>query len=98
VADYVSPFSAHPSDGGIGSETGAGLSFYSPVTLWGAHFDITLQNDDLLITGGYLEIAGRPPFRVGPHVPETGSTLPLLWIALTALGIAKTFPEATFKS
>jgi hypothetical protein len=75
-------------------------SLSTPLTFYGAHFNITLPDSPYSITGGEVDFFAQQTryangFRIGPHVPEEGSTLSLLGFAVIALGITKRPPEAT---
>lgn len=99
--DHVFPVSAYPSDGSVGSITGVSLVFSPRITLYGAHFELSLPADLTITSGSFTISAARrgvdAPFFIGT-VPEGGSTLPLLCIALAALGIANRFPKQRLKS
>jgi hypothetical protein len=78
-------------------------SLSTPLTFYGAHFDITLPDSPYSITGGEVDFFAQQTryahgFRIGPHVPESGSGITLFCTALAALGITKRFLQRSLKS
>src|SRR5882762_8100060 len=68
----------------------------APLDFYGAHFDLILpDNSNVSVTCGSLTLlathdvvinGNRPvPFRIGPHVPESGNTISLFALALIGL-------------
>lgn len=66
-----------------------------PADIYGAHFDLTLPDlNGSVITAGGIELFDSDfilnghrvaPFRIGPHIPESGGTVFLLLIGLAPL-------------
>ncbi len=73
--------------------------FVRPDDFYGVHFDLTLpKNSAFSITSGSFYLFADDvthngnrsgPFRIGPHVPENGTTLSLLFLGIIALMGAK---------
>lgn len=69
-----------------------------PVDIYGLHLDLILPDTGLTITGGGLAFFAEDDFgyraegfgfRVGPHIPETGSTALLLTVGIAALLVGR---------
>lgn len=67
------------------------LLLKSPVTFYGAHFDLMFPDSPYSITDGSISLLSPTNdryahgFRVGPFVPETGNTLLMLLFGVAAL-------------
>lgn len=67
------------------------LSLKSPSTFYGAHFDLMFPDAPYSITNGEISLLSPTNdryahgFRIGPHIPETGSSAALLGLGLVAL-------------
>lgn len=68
-------------------------SLSTPLTFYGAHFNITLPDSPYFMTGGEVDFFAQQTryahgFRIGVHVPDSGKTAVLFSITLAALAIA----------
>lgn len=74
-------------------ETGrTATDLIKPFDFYGVHFDLNLP--DTTILGGSFWISTpeyASKFRIGPHVPETGASLPLLVVAMLGLFLFNCF-------
>jgi len=70
-----------------------------PLDFYGARFNLTLpHNSDFSITEGGLTLTAVnfrffDPFRIGPHVPHSGSTITLFALALIGLLLWRTLSK-----
>jgi hypothetical protein len=78
-------------------------SLSTPLTFYGAHFNITLPDSPYSVTSASVDFFAQQTrdangFRIGPHVPDIGATITLFCMALAALGIAKRFPKRSCRA
>lgn len=98
---YAIDINGNPVGGGIlGSANTTDLMYVGlfpvyygltrPSDIYGVHFDLMLPELDASIVAGGIELFDNQfgqvqPFRIGPHVPEGGSTIFLTCIALAGI-------------